>query len=178
MTVYCNMDNRACGGGVWTGVARYDFSDSSTTCPGNWYQITSPIRACGRTSGIGCVSALFFTNSIQFNRVCGRVIAVQYGCPRAFYTSHNYHNLRNIEQYYVDGVSITHGNPRQHIWTFAAYPEDRSGTRSRYCPCGPYYLNRPSPPPLDFLDNNYFCETGTTSYSLDTYFTGDSLWDG
>lgn len=97
MTVYCNMANAECGGGVWTGVAQYDFSDSSTTCPGNWYQITSPIRACGRASGIGCVSASFFTSSIQFNRVCGRVIAVQYGDTQAFSASHKHYNLRNIE---------------------------------------------------------------------------------
>ena len=33
----------------------------------------------------------------------------------AFYNRHN-----NINSYYVDGISITHGNPRQHVWTYAA----------------------------------------------------------
>ncbi len=25
-----------------------------------------------------------------------------------------------IDQAYVDGLSVTHGSPRQHIWSFAA----------------------------------------------------------
>ena len=42
VTVYCDMDNEECGGGVWMRVASYNYSDPSSTCPGNWNMITSP----------------------------------------------------------------------------------------------------------------------------------------
>ena len=33
---------------------------------------------------------------------------------------HNYnHEGQTIDGYYVEGISITYGNPRQHIWTYA-----------------------------------------------------------
>ena len=34
VTVYCDIDNEECGGGVWTRVASYNYSDSSTTWGG------------------------------------------------------------------------------------------------------------------------------------------------
>ena len=30
------------------------------------------------------------------------------------------HNYNDINAAYVDGVSLTHGTPHNHIWTFAA----------------------------------------------------------
>ena len=44
---------------------------------------------------------------------------IQYGNPDAFLDSDS-----GIEEYYVNGVSITHDNPKAHIWTFAGYPSD------------------------------------------------------
>ena len=46
----------------------------------------------------------------------------------------------NISTYYVDGVSLTYGSPRQHIWTFI-----KCNTRNTFpgiggttsCPCAP-----------------------------------------
>uniref|UniRef100_A0A1X7T0C0 Uncharacterized protein n=1 Tax=Amphimedon queenslandica TaxID=400682 RepID=A0A1X7T0C0_AMPQE len=49
--------------------------------------------------------------------------------------SHN-----NINSYYVDGVSITHGSPRQHVWTLMVglneasyYIHSNDGRHN--CPC-------------------------------------------
>ena len=55
--------------------------------------------------------------NIQYSRVCGKVIAYQVGTTNAFLNGGN-----AISSDYVDGVSLTHGDPtmRQHIWTFAA----------------------------------------------------------
>ena len=49
-------------------------------------------------------------------------------------------NHNDINSYYVDGVSITHGFPRQHVWTLIAGLSEASNHHSnndgRYnCPC-------------------------------------------
>ena len=36
VTLNCDMDHEECGGGGWTRVASYNYSDPSTTCPGDW----------------------------------------------------------------------------------------------------------------------------------------------
>lgn len=72
---HCRLDDAECGSGAWTSITHYDFSDTSTICPGNWYPISS-IKACGRRSGY-CALASFSTSGIQYKRVCGRVIRVQ-----------------------------------------------------------------------------------------------------
>ena len=49
---------------------------------------------------------------------CGRIVGYQYKAPDAYDTilggSSSYNN---INSYYVDGVSITHGTPHQYVWT-------------------------------------------------------------
>ena len=176
VTVYCDMDSAECGGGVWTRVASYNYSDSNTSCPGNWGLITSPIRACSRNNPSGsCSSAFFPTNGVEFSSVCGRVIAIQYGGSGAFFRYH-LGTQRIIDTYYVDGVSITYGYPRQHVWTFAAYPSDDYTTPIYLCPCSQPYLNISSPP--DFVGNNYFCDTAAQNCCPTGYRTDDPLWDG
>ena len=179
VTVYCDMDNAECGGGAWVRVASYNYSDPNTNCPSTWNQTTSPIRACDRvTSEVGsCSSATFPTSGIQFNSVCGRVIAVQYGSPEAFDTYHRVSGQRAIDNHYVDGVSITYNsNPRQHIWTFAAYPSDDYTDLTIICPCSQPALHVPSPP--IYVGNNYFCDTASETFGREQYYTEDPLWDG
>ena len=53
------------------------------------------------------------TANIQYSSVCGRIIAYQFATVDGFRTA-------SFDSTYVDGVSLTHGSPRQHIWTFAA----------------------------------------------------------
>ena len=172
VTVYCDMDNEECGGGVWTRVASYDYSDPNTTCPGDWNLITSPVRACGRNSpSASCSSASFSTSGVQFSSVCGRVIAIQYGEPDAFYQQ-----SENIDGYYVDGVSITYGNPRQHVWTFAGYPSDHYTGTNNLCSCSQPSLSIPFVP--SFVGNNYFCDTGAPTCCGAFYYPDDPLWDG
>ena len=43
--------------------------------------------------------------------MCGEVIAIQHDDPASIYYADN------IDYDYVEGVSITHSSPRQHIWT-------------------------------------------------------------
>ena len=64
---------------------------------------------------------------------------------------HGFRTDQTINMAYVDGVSITHGNPRSHIWTFAA---DRD---EAFKDC-PYEAGSESAPP--FVEDNYYCESG------------------
>ena len=177
VTVYCDMDNEECGGGVWMRVASYNYSDPSTACPSDWNLITSPIRACSRSNSPSgsCSSALFPTNGIEFGSVCGRVIAIQQISPDAFLSYHEY-NQSSIDDYYVDGVSITYGDPRRHVWTFAGYVSDVYTVPTTLCSCSQPSLSIPSPP--SFVGNNYFCDTAAPILTGVTYYPDDPLWDG
>ena len=126
------------------------------------------------SSGASCDSVLFSVTGNQYSQVCGRITGYQYGYPHGFFPYHR--SQYSIDTYYIDGVSVTHGqSPRKHIWTFAAgyYEIDDHGS----CPCGATQSQRDTIPP--YIRNNYFCETGTISgpnaYML---YPNDPLWDG
>ena len=168
--VYCDM-TRSCGGvtGGWTRVAELD-TNNTTQCPGDLrYLDRDSVTVCGIriASFPPAFSATTFNLSgILYSRVCGRIKAYQFGIPEAF------HPTQDIDSVYVDGISLTHGNPRQHIWTFAA----DSNTNSTNCPCSPSHQTTPTPS-LDFVGEDYFCNTANDDSSL-TYNFDNALWDG
>ena len=174
--VYCNMDDSLCGSEGWMRVAYLNMTDEEEYCPGNFYEYDiGGIRACGRhssPSGAHCVSTKFSAYDVSYREVCGRVNGYQYGSPDALAS-----NLNNINTHYVDGVSITKGSPRVHIWTFmAALQENSFYTNGRYvCPCAPNSpVNVPS-----FIGNDYFCESGCPgSWHHGVLYSDDLLWDG
>ena len=86
---------------------------------------------------------------------------------------------RTIDERYVDGVSLTYGNPRQHIWTFANALHEASGGSVSKCSCTDPSLPNTTPSP-SFVGNDYFCETGVPSdqsWSSRTFHADDPLWD-
>ena len=176
INAYCNMEELCGSGGGWTRLAYLDMSDSTENCPSGFrlYQ-SGGVRACGRpTSSAGsCVSVQFPSNGISYSQVCGRVTGYQYFAPDAIkYPSYSYRN--DINSYYVDGVSITRGSPRQHVWTLMAGYSD-SSTYSHYCPCN----NGSRVQVQSLIGNNYFCESGNTGHgAAGILYTSDSLWDG
>ena len=78
----------------------------------------------------------------------------------------------------MDGVSLTHGNSRQHIWTFAAALDRSYGERTdtyppNHCPC----QTNLRPPP--FVGEDYFCDAGNEEFTTsETGLQTDPLWDG
>ncbi len=55
-----------------------------------------------------------------------------------FIPSKNTHAFNGglINSTYVDGVSLTHGSPREHIWTFASALDECVSEGPGYnCPC-------------------------------------------
>ena len=161
----------------WTKVADLDMSKSNQTCPGDWKLVDdAAVRGCGRSSET-CVSALFSTGH-PFSKVCGQVIAIQFGTPDAFHQGVTYNE--GIEGPYIDGVSISYGSPgsRKHIWSFVAANSEQPSNTLERCRCSDTSRSWPFSIPL-FIGNNYFCDSGqeTHSYSL-VYFSDDPLWDG
>ena len=102
-------------------------SDPSQQCPSAWREYnTSGVRACGRPeSESGSCPATIYSTGRQYNRVCGRIIGYQVGSTDAFgYRAQG----EPLDSYYVYGVSITNGSPRNHIWTLAGGTTDLSQT--------------------------------------------------
>ena len=152
-------------------------SDPSQQCPSVWQEITTPHRVCGRrsTTGGSCEGLNYPTGSEQYNQVCGRIIGYQIGGPDFFVTGNS-----RIDSWYVDGGSVIHGSPRQHIWTFAT-GIDESGGLLGYgtlttCPCITGSTTGNQMP--SFVGQNYFCESGLTWFSGGFHPNGDPLWDG
>ena len=85
----------------------------------------------------------------SYTEVHGRMIAYQYASPDAFNVG-----SPGINGPYVDGISITYGSPRKHVWTLGAgvYSYRNHGST---CPGTGY--GRPQP---NFVANHYFCTSG------------------
>ena len=133
----------------WRRVIYLNMSDSSSECPSGWQLTSLSKRTCGRVSGgRACDSATFPFTGAPYTRVCGRIVAYQISRPDAFQAYH-LDQVTTIDGAYVAGVNLTHGNPRQHIWTFAnSVTEDEPGNIFWFSRCLSmrYYLRcrRPS----------------------------------
>ena len=179
-----------CGAGLWTQVAYLNMNDSAQQCPSTWREYNaSGIRACGRLSRFttGC-DATFYKTGQRYKKVCGRVIGYQFYVPQGLVFS-----TLSINHPYVQGVSITHGSPRNHIWslsagvskTFIRFPQTFIGYTA-ICPCVTENGHTgPSPP--SFVGDNYYCESGYSGSQLSDQilytddqilYTDDPLWDG
>ena len=165
------MEGTNCGGeGGWTRVAFVNMSQPGATCPTGLTEIQqSNLTLCSRDIANTVQSAVFTTLGLNYTAVCGRVRGYQLEEPSAFSFS-----SRSIDNEYVDGVSITHGNsPLQHVWTYAAGHDD-VGTTALDCPCN----NGSTKSTSSFVGNNYYCESGTDNPQDGELYTNDPLWDG
>ena len=165
-----------CGEGIWYQVAYLNMVDSSQQCPSAWREVTSDgIRTCGRPNSLqGSCAGINYSVSLQYSKVCGRIIGYQFGSPAAFTTVDGNVARPTIDHAYLDGISITHGTPRIHIWSYAAGSSE-NGCSYAKCPCS----NGAQTPP-SFVGNNYYCESAYQGgcWINDVFFSGDPLWDG
>ena len=169
--VYCNMDSWHSGSKGWARIAYVNMTEDGATCPETLRLITSPKKLCTRTTsgGASCSSVTFSTHGMKYNKVCGQAVGYQKGSPDGFEPPDD------INSYYVDGMSITYGSPRKHIWTYAVGLSDDYNYPSYNCPCAKH----PGPSPPAFVENNYYCESGKTgTYDFTSLYTNDPLWDG
>ena len=147
-----------CGGEGWTRVVKLDLSDEQQSCPAPWQLDTAPDRSCTISGNSGCEGVTYQVN-VPYSQVCGRITGYSIRTPDGF--------LRggSIDGAYLDGVSVTHGSPRQHIWSFAAgHGLIANGYR---CPCDNTDCNQARLPPT-YVANNYYC---------DGDYNG-AVWDG
>ena len=168
-----------CGTGQWYRVAHLDMSNFSQHCPPAWREYnTGGVRGCRRpqTLSASC-PATFYPTDRQYSQVCGKIIGYQIGGTDAF---GNYAVGQGIDSYYVYGVSVTHGAPRNHIWTLAAgITEEGYHVQQYNCPCRNLTHSNSVFPP-SFVGNDYYCESGnpTDTYAFNYLYSTDPLWDG
>ena len=175
---YCYMGELCGSEGGWKRIAYLDMSDATVNCPHAFKLIESGgVRACGRTpsSSGSCTSVQFPSNGFGYTQICGRVTGYQHATPDGFagpgWSGHN-----DLNSYYIDGVSITRGSPRQHVWTFGAGYSGNTLIHPQYtCPCA----SGSTQSTQSFVGSNYFCESGNhLSAGAGILFTSDPLWDG
>ena len=178
----------------WRRVAYIDMRDTNVSCPSGWQLLDDgSLRTCGRISerGSTCDSVFFPVPGGPYSQVCGRIRAYQWGLTRAFsgFTSRH----KTVDSAYFSGVAIMHGNPLQHIWTFAAGEYENQSSSSN-CPCDATSSTIQIP---QFVGEDYFCESGyiwpgyshselhhfhfeedTSSIPWYRLHSNDTLWDG
>ena len=165
-----------CGGtGGWRRMVYLNMTNNNNNCPSGWQLTEYSKRTCGpvSTSGLTCDSVIFPVSGGAYTSVCGTIIAYQKNIPDAF-EAYNEGQVTTIDDAYVCGVSLTHGSPRQHIWTFAAGSVEDEPTRNDACPCDAT-INIVVP---SFVGGDYFCESGSNSGRSDKFYPDDPLWDG
>ena len=169
-----------CGEELWRQLVAINMSSANSQCPDGWVEENEGgVRACGRGSvGPSCQSVLLNSeHQMRYSRVCGRAIGYQYGDPDAF--SQRESDV-TVDQNYVDGLSITYGSPRKHLWTFAAAVREGDSmpiySTIHHCPCSV----RPGAPPPPFVGNNWYCESGNPNpgSGRGSLLPDDPLWDG
>ena len=156
--------------GNWRKIAYFDTTQGDS-CPNGLHTVintTTNQTACGRTNtGAGCTS-LTFPSSGNYSNVCGRVRGYQYGhCDTFTHSRRNY-----INDAYVDGISITQGQPRKHLWTYAVGFSEQSRNQ---CPCNG---NGPGAFVPTFVGDHYYCESGFIVNLEQRVAWEDPLWDG
>ena len=168
-------DYRCGGEGGWRRVVYLNITDPNTNCPSGWQLTAHSKRACGKVSTaiLTCDSVFFPVTGGRYTKVCGSLIGYQNSHTDAF-EAYNDGIATTIDEPYVSGVSLTHGIPREHIWTFAAGRTEIQPLWPDVCPCDSI-INITVP---DFVDDNYFCESGTNSGEPDGFHPDDPLWDG
>ena len=120
VSVYCDL-TLSCGNitGGWLKVAELDMTDNSNQCPSTLTQrIDSNKRTCAiNSNSASCAPVIYSIDAIEYSKVCGKILGYQFSSLNAF-AGVNISFRSSIGSNYVDGISLTHGRPRKHIWTF------------------------------------------------------------
>ena len=159
----------------WQRVVYLDMDAKESRCPSHLREISDPTsdrRACGGLHNIGC-SSLKFGPGKRFTHICGKFKGYQVGSTKAFINNPRV----TINDAYLDGLSITLGDSRKHIWSLASGFYERAPVQSR-CPCDVPNQNTRSYVP-SFVHNYYYCETGFVNKPQPMEVSwNNSLWDG
>ena len=162
----------------WRRIAYFDTTqgDSCPTGLRTFINTATKQTACGRTiTERGCVSVPIPVQS-NYSQVCGIVKGYQDHSPDAF--APVYFGYNTIDTFYVDGVSITHGSPRRHLWTYAIGLSELYVEQYRRCPCARSNPKDHTYVPT-FVGENFYCESGFSGTTVHNRVVWeDPLWDG
>ena len=160
----------------WRRVTYIDTTQGAA-CPAGLREVTNSTlnkKACGRTVQVGC-SSLTFPSGGSYTHVCGRARGYQFNTTDAFRAFRG----NTINDAYVDGLSITRGSPRKHIWSYVAGHQEKTNNNIRVqfqCPCAVPGSSTTNIAP--FVGDNYYCESGFGTKVEKTIAWEDPLWDG
>ena len=162
--------------GGWRKIA--DIQDGEN-CPPSWKSLTIPgpsrkvCRAGEDTAGVYSATYSTDANCTGFQHFCGKVVGIQKGSTDGFGNVGG----KQIDDAYLDGVSITYGKPRKHLWSLAVgLSTSYNGQyKTNNCPCSQYSGTVPP----SFVRDHYYCDSGSTQYpSHSTYYANNPVWDG
>ena len=110
----------------WMRALDMDMSRHHASCPNGLWQVDRPCKACGyndENETGGCNSVTFSTHGVPYKRICG--MASGYGhhihLPDSSTTLTDCPSCgKDIDTAYLNGISITYGTPRNHVWSYAA----------------------------------------------------------
>ena len=167
----CNISSS-----MWTRVGYFD-TNNGDQCPNSLRTVrnaTTNQTACGRhsISNYNCTS-LPIAILNNYTKVCGFVQGYQESSTDGFYRRIE----ANVDGNYVDGISITHGSPRRHLWTYATGIGELAPHNLQRCPCARFDPNDRTGVP-SFVGEHFYCESG---FSVDSYGViawDNLLWDG
>ena len=171
ITTLCNIPSLN-----WRRIAYFD-TTRGDPCPSGLRTFTNTTHwqtACGTIEGQQQTS-LNFTTGGSYTHVCGRVRGYQGANSYGFY----HHGRRpTIDNSYADGILITRGSPRQHLWTYASAFGETYHSKEFLCPCASSDYNPAWIP--SFVGSNFYCESGFVDSSNSPYRIAweDPLWDG
>ena len=194
--IYCGTN---CGGeGGWTRVAYVNMTQPGATCPQgleqqslNGSSFSAPAflfrasRAWARgygqfSSGPGCVSAAINT-SFRYQQVCGWVARYQNDDPDGF--APFYRTVRIYWSIYAMQLLIKfplmdcQSCMALLIKTFGLTLQD-SVKAFLTMQIVHVTMNLNSLEPLPYIGNNYYCESGNSTYECKIFHNSDTLWDG
>ena len=147
-------------------------ADTVKQCPTKLTSITvSGHNLCQKSTGSSCDSVTISTLGLRWQTVCGRITGYQYGTSENAFAG----TTTTVDSLYVDGVSITYGSPRNHLWSYGIGKYESNQANGHNCPCS----SGPAPP--TFVGASQYCESGvpkSNTYNTATYAINDPLWDG
>ena len=146
-----------------------DMTDPNQNCPESLeLKMYGSRRLCAKKSeGRACDSITVPLNGTAYTQVRGRVQGLQWGSTGAFASGGS-----NIDDVYVDGVSITYGeSPRKHVWSFGS-GINQYRNNGATCPGTGHGAAQPA-----FVGNNYYCTSGNADPDNFEFITYDiPLW--
>ena len=174
--VYCHFSGHShCGRGIWMRVGYFDMKSLGSNCPAPLRKLTVNHKNYCTRKVQGCNSIHFGSLGKNYSEICGRVTAYHYGNMNAFASTST-----SINGAYAEGILITRGSPRQHVWTYtigdnAANPSS-TYTQNDICPCA---RSRAVQPPA-FVRGDYYCDSSNNGNgdTLGGHFYPKPLWNG